>query len=497
MSRALVFTLVAVLFLSACSGGDDDTAEPAPVTTTTVKTPANLAIATVDSASQQTIDGFGASGAWWPNDLVNFPQDVQALVADMLFSPSGIQLSGYRYNIGGGGVGVTNPVRAPKQFPDDTAGRTFLALANERQVPLLTGFVNSAPTQFTTNAKNCGGELKPGSEADFAQYLAGIVDDAQQDGITLDYISPMNEPDDSFGSCGQEGMIVPVDQRAAVVQALGAALKTNAPDTQVIADETTADAILANEAPEWLKVPGTTDSLAAIAHHTYDFPNDALRKLVPPIAKQAGKPTWMTEICCYKGSGGIASSFGANYDPTMTQALWLVNQIYDDFTVAGDSAWYWWTALSPVLGCKPKDDPTCVTKQNDQGFNDGLLYYDEDYATSDITTIFPTKRFYALGQFSRYVRPGAQRHNLTGKLPKDVRAMAFVQDRHWSIVAWNGSRTATQIGLELPADAPTEVNAVITNEGSNLQTAPEPARTDTGARMVDLPAESIVTVTFT
>ena len=51
---------------------------------------------------------------------------------------------------------------------------------------------------------------------------------------------------------------------------------------------------------------------------------------------------------------------------------------------------------------------------NANGFNDGLLYYDEKYATDGITKIFTTKRFYVLGQFSRYVRPGAVRHDVTG-----------------------------------------------------------------------------------
>ena len=62
-------------------------------------------------------------------------------------------------------------------------------------------------------------------------------------------------------------------------------------------------------------------------------------------AKRFSKPTWMTEICCYKGSGGVAAGFGAQFDPTMTQGLWLADQIYDDLVTAGDSAWYWWTAL--------------------------------------------------------------------------------------------------------------------------------------------------------
>src|SRR5439155_825588 len=299
MWRAIATITVSAL-VASCSASRHATPS-VPATTTTIAAPANLTVVRVAAAPAQTIDGFGASGAWWPNDLVRFPPSVQKHVADMLFSPQGIALSGYRYNIGGGGVGVKTPARAPKQMPADTAGLTFVRAANDARVPILTGFVNSAPPQFTTNGKSCGGSLKPGSEAAYAQYLATIV------------------------------------KRLA---------------------------------------------------------NDELRRLLPPVAQRFRTPTWMTEICCYKGSGGVATSFGAQYDPTITQGLWLADQIYDDLTIAGDSAWYWWTALSPVIGCDPKADPSCVTRVNASGFNDGLLYYDEKFAADGITDIFPTKRFY-------------------------------------------------------------------------------------------------------
>jgi O-glycosyl hydrolase len=422
---------------------------------------------------------------------------VQKRVADMLFSRQGIALSGYRYNIGGGGVGVKTPARAPKQEPVDTGGLMFVRAANDAHVPFLTGFVNSAPPQFTTNGKSCGGSLEPGSEDAYAQYLATIVKRLHdKEHITLQYVSPMNEPDNSFGDCGQEGMQVPVAQRALLVQALGRALARQAPYAKVIADETTADAILADEAPRWLAVPGTTQYLAAIAHHTYDFPNDALRRLVPPIARRFAKPTWMTEICCYRGSGGVATSFGAQYDPTITQGLWLADQIYDDFTIANDSAWYWWTALSPVIGCDPKADPRCVTRVNTKGFNDGLLYYDEKVATDGITSIFPTKRFYVLGQFSRYVRPGAIRHDVRGA-PGGVFVMAFQNGNSWTVVAWNEGRSQATFGIALPAPASTVVDAVVTSATKQLSPATAPARTATGTWLARIAPQTIVTYTFT
>jgi hypothetical protein len=64
--------------------------------------------AVVGSGAAQTIDGFGASGAWWPDDLVHYSPQARQQVASMLFGSQGIALSIYRYNIGGGGVGNVN-----------------------------------------------------------------------------------------------------------------------------------------------------------------------------------------------------------------------------------------------------------------------------------------------------------------------------------------------------------------------------------------------------
>lgn len=496
--------LVVGALLVSCSSSKHSSkpvVKRAPGTATTIVQPPKLAVAQVAAAPAQAILGFGASGAWWPNDLANFPAAQQEAVADMLFSDGGIALSGYRYNIGGGGVGVNTPARAPKLVVADSAGLIFLRAASRAGVPILTGFVNSAPPQFTTNGKSCGGALKQGAEAGYAQYLAALVQRLHdRDHITLRYISPMNEPDNSFADCGQEGMQVPVAQRALVVQALGRALAQRAPYAKVIADETTADAILAMEAPQWLAVPGARQYVAAIAHHTYDFPNDALRRLLPPMSKRFSKPTWMTEICCYKGSGGVASSFGAQYDPTMTQGFWLADQIYDDLTIAGDRAWYWWTALSPVIGCDPKVDPTCVTRVNTKGFNDGLLYYDEKYATDGVTKIFTTKRFFVLGQFSRYVRPGAVRHDVAGA-PPGVRIMAFqsgtAQKRPvWTVVAWNEGHTEATLGLALPGSPQAVKLAVDTSATDQLFPTTPPARANTGNWILHLPPRAIATYIF-
>src|SRR5438128_7330707 len=83
LSCCALLAVIGLLFGSATSSGST---QPA---------------AQVAAAPEQTVVGFGASGAWWPQDLGQFPPRVQQHVASLLFSQmSGIGLSIYRYNIG-------------------------------------------------------------------------------------------------------------------------------------------------------------------------------------------------------------------------------------------------------------------------------------------------------------------------------------------------------------------------------------------------------------
>jgi O-glycosyl hydrolase len=462
----------------------------------------------VSQTTAQTMQGFGASGAWWPNDLVNFPKTAQEKVGDLLYSRPGIDLSVYRYNIGGGGLGVTNPTRAVQSFltspgvykwSADAGGMAFLRIAHEHGVPILEGFVNSAPKEWTTNTKSCGGQLIPGDEPAYAAYLAQVVRHLHKaDGIDLSYVSPMNEPDNSFSSCGQEGMAVPVAQRAAVVQDLGKTLAKRAPYSQVIADESSlAFFQFLPEAPQWLAVTGASRWAVALAHHTYDYPTDAQAAQVAPLGVQFGKPLWMTEICCYDGKGPLIG-FGQQYDPTMTSGLWLANTIYQDLAVIGDSQFDWWTALSSQLGCDPVANATCATGENTSGWNDGLLYYDPNYRTDGNHTIYTTKRYWVLGNFSRYVRPGAVRHQVTN-VPNGLNVLAFQNQETWTVVVLNndvqGSAPA-RLRIALPSSGFRPTGAFETSTNMDLAPVQRPHSLNGDGYQVQVPSQSVTTYTF-
>lgn len=429
--------------------------------------------ATVGATAAQTMSGFGASGDWWVNPVQYFPASAQRHIANLLFTSQGLQLSQYRYNIGGGGVGADQPTggeselgfqdRAPETFyvapgiynwSHDAGGTTFLKYAAADHVPQIVANVNSAPSQFTTNGQSCGGELNSGDVQSYADYLTTVIKhihDAWH--ITIPYISPMNEPDYTRSDCTQEGMEVLPALRATVVQDLGKDLASQAPYTHIIADESSDVGSQFNtELPQWMGVPGTAQYVSALATHTYDFPSAATLAQAATLAKSYNKPLWATEICCQKYEGpGQEPAYGEQFDPTITGGLSMAQFIYNDLTAGNMSAFDWWVALSAAQGCDVTQ-PSCMTTVNSTGWNDGLLNFDPNFATDHNYNVYPTKRFYTLGQFSRFVRPGAVRHDVTGA-PANVQALAFQTHGQWEVVVINENAAgsgSTSFGLQLP-----------------------------------------------
>jgi len=447
--------------------------------------------AEVSPYAAQTIDNIGASGGWWVNDLQHFDPRVQARVAQLLFSRQGLDLSSYRYNIGGGGTAVTTPSRAPEDFlkdgggydwTRDTGGRTFLRYAAQYGVEDLIAFVNSAPAAWKTNGQSCGGYLKEENTADFAKYVADVTDHFARLGQRFDYISPFNEPTNSFDDCGQEGMLVPVSQRDDIVRALGAEQRARGQLTGIIADESSSTTRFNDELPQWISQPGTAQYVSKLAHHTYNNPSDEQRAKVHETSQAVGKPSWSTEICCF-GQGG--TGWAKEYDPTIESGLNLSRIIHKDFAVAHDSAFQWWVALSEMIGSDPY-------AKNGDGWNDGLIYYDPDYATNGNQTLYFTKRYYVLGQYSKFVKPGSVAHTVTG-VPSGVEASVFERGGRWVVVVNNHNATETALGLRLPGEGRARAReAVRTSAEENWARVARPSVQD-GTLSATLAPRSVTT----
>ena len=253
------------------------------------------------------MQGFGASGAWWPNDLIDFESCVQEqsrrpAVWDEWNRAERLSLQHRRWGCRGYASGPT-----PETFlvspgvydwSRDPWRRRFLRMAAERGVPILIGFVNSAPPSGRRTASPAADTSSRGrGRLRALPCRRGGPSSATIEGITLSYVSPMNEPDYHLRRRLSRRHGCPVEQRAPLIQALGQELAARAPYCRVIADESsrTGEHFL-REARAGSRCPDTSDYVAALAHHRYDFPERLTLELARELAEQRGKPLWSTEV---------------------------------------------------------------------------------------------------------------------------------------------------------------------------------------------------------
>lgn len=395
---------------------------------------------------QQTVLHFGASDAWSMKYIGLWPEDEQNKIADWLFStendangkPRGIGLSLWRFNLGAGSEeqgdsSHINPATRTDCFLqadgsydwNKQAGqRNFLRLAKERGVPHFLAFLNSAPVYFTQNgwATNTGrgGTINLRSDCydDFARYMATSLEGLEKhDGIHFDYISPVNEPDGSWNWLGpkQEGSPATNREVAKVVKELDKQLSKHKLTTQIMMPESSDLRCLlgihdagwqrGNTLSTFFSKDSTKTYLGKLKHlphtilgHSYwtNTPVDKMRSIRMALrdsCKKYGVDFWQSEICIMSNDKEIGG--GSGYDFSMKTALYVARVIHHDLVFANACSWSWWRAIGG-------------------DYRDGLL---RAYSTDGLKTGFAadSKLLWTLGNYSRFVRPGAVRYDMEGR----------------------------------------------------------------------------------
>jgi len=215
----------------------------------------------------QTIDGFGASDAWRAQFVgKNWPLEKRNQIADLLFSqeldeagnPLGIGLSIWRFNITAGTTeqgdasGIQNVWRRGECFqkPDGSydwnkqqGQQWFLKAAKQRGVEKLLAFPNAPPVHLSANGLGYASEgqininLKPGGMAHYAKFLADVVDHFADEGLTFDYLSPVNEPQWDWQDGGQEGTPALNEEIYSLVKYLSSELSIRESKTKIVIGE--------------------------------------------------------------------------------------------------------------------------------------------------------------------------------------------------------------------------------------------------------------------
>jgi hypothetical protein len=131
----------------------------------------------------------------------------------------------------------------------------------------------------------------------------------------------------------------------------------------------------------------------------------------------------------------------------MTAALYMARVIHNDLVYAQAAAWQWWLAISPY------------------DYKDGLIYVDKSEKDGKF---WDSKKLWALGSFSRFVRPGMERIGVGG-FGDGLLVSAFrdVFRRKLVVVMINISGQAREVSLEKVGGS--KWCSYVTSEDDNLR----------------------------
>lgn len=381
-------------------------------------------------------EGWGTSLAWWANTVGYNEALTEDATEKMFDEEKGLGLDIARYNIGGGDdpthdhitridskmPGFASPVYQEDgtTLKTDENGRlvynldwdkdvnqvNVLKKAREHNSDLVVeAFCNSAP-YFMTNSGCTGGgvngqdNLKEEYYQDFAELIAKVAKHFKEDlGIKFQSISPMNEPSNGGGNstgsgcwnannAKQEGCnFWQTDHQSDMVIEMGKALEKYGlrEDTVIAASDDGTENFVKRSYNGMSQE--AKDQIDRIDIHTYGVTTDAARTSIHNFVKDTGKKFWMSEV-----GGSSTAGTGAE---AMGNSLWFGEKIIHDLNNLRSSAWVMWQAVDnhiweEELGTRDLNAPIW-----------GLCYTNHMRSQLELN-----KKYYAYGQFTRYIHPG-------------------------------------------------------------------------------------------
>lgn len=365
-------------------------------------------------------EGWGTSLCWWAN-RVGFSRKLTEKSARLFFSEDGLGLNIMRYNIGGGDDPSHNHIkRTDSEIPGwwkyDNQKNEFIfnSDTDHNQLEVLKAayftagkdayveaFSNSPPYYMTksgcsSGSKNGkGNNLKKSEINSFAGYLADVCKYIQNNhGIKIRSLAAMNEPFTSFWkafSPKQEGCpVTPGRMQSKVLTATANKLSEKGLNDIIVtaSDETKTESQYLS-----LKLMSRTalKKVSRISTHTYSkaTPN------VGVLARKLKKNIWMSETDWSGASGKNSGEMGP--------ALWLAEKIIEDINTISPSAWVIWQIIAAYISKIP-DSKGRLDMPSVPNLTEG--FWGTAFADIDNEEIYLTQKYYAFGQFTRYIRPG-------------------------------------------------------------------------------------------
>ncbi|MGN0183111.1 MAG: glycoside hydrolase, partial [Candidatus Ornithomonoglobus sp.] len=373
-------------------------------------------------ASPWEFEGWGTSMGWWGN-RIGYSDTLAQQAAELFYSEDGLGLDIVRYNVGGGDDPTHNhitrsdsklPCFAVPEYNEDGTLKTgengdvvysynwdndhnqinvLKEIKEQNPNVHIEGYTNSPPWFMTISGCSSGGvdateNLDPENYDNFAVFLADVTEHMDTIGLTFDSYSPMNEPNPATKYWGayspkQEGNLVAQgEHQSGIITALKSEYTKRGITTLVAGmDETSIDYSISsyNQLTDDAKT-----ALDRIDTHTYGGSNRAGLKAT---AVAADKPLWMSEV-----DGGW-NGFG------------LADRIILDMNGMQPGAWVMWDIVDFHKDSAFQAPDGSYTEAS-AALNPTATLWGVAMANHDTQEIELANKYYAYGQFTRYINPG-------------------------------------------------------------------------------------------
>jgi glucuronoarabinoxylan endo-1,4-beta-xylanase len=406
------------------------------------------------TTTYQTIDGFGA-GCFG----ITTCDQMSTAQAQSFFDPkNGIGLSLFRDQI----ETDTSSCSSTCSFP----ARTTLTEAIAYGVKVF-GTPLSPPAAMTSNGSTIcktgsgNSSLNDDSYGAFATYLKTYATQFKSTfGVSPVAISVQNEP--NYCPSTYDGSLYTAEQIDTFVKSnLGPTLSdTGVP---VMMAEDTNWAQLSNMTDPCMTDSSCSQYVSYVATHDYTQQAGLPLSTIQPYSNLGSAHLWQTET----GNGNLA------WDPTMTGttgALYWAQNIHDSLTVANANAWMFYRFI---------DTNTAIMYGL---YNTGAAAY--------------SKTYWALGNWSKFVRPGWVRIDATANPTKGVYVSAFKDPSAdaFAIVAVNQNSSSVSLAVSL-AGFPSVTTVMPTLTSANANLVDQSSLDVSGGEFsYSLPANSVVTI---
>lgn len=411
-------------------------------------------------------EGWGTSLCWWAN-RIGYNEVLTRKSADVFFDKDkGLGLNIMRYNVGGGDDPSHDHItRTDSDVPgwmyiDKATGeRKWDYTADQRQLNVLRAaskaagkdayieiFSNSPPYFMTVSGCSTGNfksdedNIKSDEYDDFAEYMAHVADYmTNKMKFDIRSVSPMNEPNTNFWPAmnyKQEGCHIDNGQsQSKLLELTREAFDRHGLQNILLTSSDETNPALQVEEIRTMS-PAARKAIERISVHTYGI--NGIREM-GQLAKDEKINLWMSEV---DGNGVAGQDAGE-----MAAGLWLADKIISDINGLEPSAWVLWQVID-----------THVSKEGYKGrvdkgpLNTQKGYWGTAWADHDTEEIALTQKYYAFGQFSRYIRPGSTVILCSTERSSGIRVLASVDAKHRSVTAVCVNLTAQEKHLTLSFD---------------------------------------------